>query len=372
MIVKEVVSNHEIREFVRFPEQLYKDCPYFVPPLRNGEVKIMTKHPALSFCDTKFWLAYRDGKIVGRIGGVINRKCNELKGQRRVRVGWFDAIDDAEVAKALFDTVEQWGRQHGMTEISGPSRYSNMEKQAMLVDGFEFMPSICADYNYAYYPKLVESLGFEKEVDYIQYKVPVKEVPDRIKKLSAMMAEKYHVHLRYFKNKEELKNSGMEFFQALNQSYAKLYNFIPLTNEEIEWAVDENFQVANVQLSSMLEDENGKLVGFAFCLPSLSEAYRKAHGHLFPFGWIHILKALKHNKYVDMYLTGVLPEYHNSGIHAIYHQQLHEAFLQNGYKFAFSSQQLEDNTAARIWPKYGAELIARRRCYKKSLSNEKR
>ena len=239
----------------------------------------------------------------------------------------------------------------------------------MLVDGFEEMPSICADYNYPYYPKLVEQLGYEKEVDYIQYKVPVNEVPERIKKLSAMMAEKYHVHLRHFKHKSELRESGKEFFLALNKSYAHLYNFIPLTEDEINWAVDENFQVANTQLSSMLEDENGKLVGFAFCLPSLSEAYRKANGKLFPFGWIHILRALKHNQYVDMFLTGVLPEYHNSGIHAIYHQQLHEAFLANGYKFAFTSQQLEDNTAARIWPRYGAELMARRRCYKKEIGD---
>ena len=369
MEIKEVLSKGDIKLFVQFPKKLYRDCPYFVPALEKGEMRIMTQHPALAFCDVKYWLAFRDGQVVGRIGGVINRKCNELKEQKRVRFGWFDVIDDLEVARALFDTVEAWGRAQGMDTISGPSRFSNMEKQAMLVDGFEAMPSICADYNYPYYPKLVEQLGFEKEVDYIQYKVPVKEVPERIKKLSAMMAEKYHVRLRHFKRKDELKASGKEFFHALNRSYAKLYNFIPLTEEEIDWAVDENFQVANLQLSSMLEDENGKLVGFAFCLPSLSEAYRKANGSLFPFGWIHILRALKHNQYVDMFLTGVLPEYHSSGIHAIYHQQLHEAFLNNGYKFAFSSQQLEDNTAARIWPKYGAELMARRRCYKKSIGD---
>mgnify|MGYP002621741475 CR=1 FL=1 len=369
MTVKEVIKKRDIKAFVRFPKKLYKDCPYFVPPLEKGEMKIMTKHPALSFCDVKFWLAYRDGEVVGRIGGVVNRKCNELKGQRRVRFGWFDVVDDIGVARALLETVEDWGRQQGMTEISGPSRFSNMEKQAMLVEGFEFMPSICADYNYAYYPKLIEALGFEKEVDYVQYKVPVGAVPERIRKLSAIMTEKYQVHLRHFKNKEELKESGMEFFQALNRSYADIYNFIPLTEEEIKWAVDENFQVANTQLSSMLEDEQGRLVGFAFCLPSLSEAYRKAGGSLFPFGWVHILKALRRNQYVDMYLTGVLPEYRSSGIHAIYHQQLHEAFLANGYTFAFTSQQLEYNTASFIWPKYGAELVARRRCYKKPVPN---
>lgn len=370
MNIKEVTSKHEMWNFVRFPRKLYKECPYFVPSLERNEIKIMTKHPALSFCDAKYWLAYRDGEIVGRIGGVVNRKCNELKDQKRVRFGWFDVIDDLEVARALLNTVEQWGREQGMTEISGPSRFSNMEKQAMLVDGFEYMSSIVADYNYAYYPEFVEALGFAKEVDYVQYKVPVGEVPERIIKLADMMTKKYHVHLRHFDNKKALKKSGLEFFEALNLSYANIYNFIPLTKEEICWAVDENFQVANIQLSSMLEDETGRLVGFAFCLPSLSAAYRKANGSLFPFGWYHILKALRDNKYVDMFLTGVVPEYHNSGIHAIYHQQLHEAFLAKGYTFAFTSQQLEHNPASFIWPRYGAELIARRRCYKKVINHE--
>lgn len=370
MTIKEVTTPSEIKTFVKFPKKLYAGCPYFVPPLEKGEMCTMTKHPALSFCDVKFWLAYQDGKVVGRIGGVVNRKCNEIKDQKRVRFGWFDTIDDLEVAKALLDTVEQWGREQGMTEICGPSRFSNMEKQSMLVEGFEETPLICADYNYPYYPQLVEQLGFEKEVDYIQYRVPINEIPEKITRLSELLSKKYNVHLRKFKSKAELKKYGQEFFSALNQSYANIFNFIPLTKEEIDWTVDEDFQVADVSLSSIIEDENGKLVGFAFCLPSLSAALKKAKGSLFPFGWIHVLRALKKNDSIDLYLTGVLPEYHNSGIHVLYHQQIHENSLARGYKFAYTSQQLEDNTAARIWPKYGGELIARRRCYKKRISEK--
>lgn len=371
MTIKEVTTPKDLKAFVRFPKELYADCPYFVPPLEKGEIETMTQHPALSFCDAKYWLAYRDGRIVGRIGGVVNHKCNELKGQKRVRFGWFDVIDDLEVARALIDTVEEWGREKGMTEISGPSRFSNMEKQALLVDGFDNTPSIGSDYNYPYYPTLLEQLGFVKEVDYIQYKVPVgNKVPEKIKRLSELLSKKYNIHLRHFSKKKELKESGKEFFHVLNESYIHIYNFIPLTEEEIDWAVDHNFQVANVELSSMLENGEGHLVGFAFSLPSLSEAYKKAKGSLFPFGWIHILRALKKNKSVDMYLTGVLPQYYHSGIHVIYHQQLHEAFIKHGFEYAYSSQQLEDNTAARIWPKYGGEIIARKRCYKKSLTHE--
>ncbi len=367
MEIKEVKTKKELKAFVRFPHNLYKGCPHYVPALDRGEMRSLLSHPALAFCTLKLWLAYQDGRIVGRVGGLVNHKCNEIKQQRRVRFGWFDTIDDVEVAQALLSTVEQWGREQGMDTICGPSRFSNLEKQSMLVEGFDHTPSICADYNYPYYPVLMERLGFEKEVDYIQYKVKIEEVPERMKRLSEALSERYHVRLRQFTNKKEMMACGREFFEVLNQSYSKIFNFIPLTKEEIDWAVAENFQVADMSLSSMLEDENGKLVGFAFSLPSLSEAFQKAGGSLFPFGWWHVLRALKKNKYIDLYLTGVLPEYMHTGVHAIYHRQLHETALERGYEYAFTSQQLEDNIAARIWEKYNSELLFRRRCYCKSV-----
>ena len=169
MEIIEVKSRRDYRAFINFPKRLYKNCPHFVPPLDNSELKAMTKHPALAFCEARYWLAYRDGKVVGRIGAIINRKSNELKSQKRIRFSWFDLIDDVEVAKALVHVVEEWGAQNGLTEICGPSRFSNLEKQAMLVEGFDVTPSICADYNYPYYPQFLEQLGYEKEVDYIQF-----------------------------------------------------------------------------------------------------------------------------------------------------------------------------------------------------------
>lgn len=367
MQIKEVTTAKELKSFVRFPRTLYKDCPHFVPPLDKGEIRALKEHPALEFCTLKLWLAYRDGKIVGRIGGLINHKCNELKQQKRVRFGWFDVIDDASVAQALFDTVEQWGKGHGMDTICGPSRFSNMEKQSMLIEGFDHTPSIGADYNYPYYPVIMEQLGFKKEVDYIQYKVKINDVPERMTRLADVLSKRYNVHLRKFRNKEHLKESGRELFQVLNQSYTNIFNFIPLTDAEIDWTLEDNFKVANERFAMMLEDENGKMVGFAFSLPSLSEAFRKANGSLFPFGWWHVLRALRHNKTLDLYLTGVLPEYIHTGIHAIYHKQLHENALEMGLEYALTSQQLEDNIAARIWEKYDSELIFRRRCYKKEI-----
>jgi hypothetical protein len=332
-------------------------------------MKALTRHPAMEFCTLKMWMAYENGgrEVVGRIAGIINHKCNELKGQKRVRFGWFDTIDNFAVAQALLSTVEAWGKENELTEICGPSRFSNMDKQAMLVEGFDQTASIEADYNYPYYPQFVERLGFEKEVDYVQYKVQVLEVPDKINSLCERITERSKVHFHKFRNKAEMKRYGKVFFRVINQSYRNIFNFIPLTENEIDYMVDNNFAVADPELVSVLEDENGKMVGIAFCLPSLSEAFQKANGHLFPFGWIHILRALKRNDLVDMYLTGVIPEYANSGIHILYHKQLNEAFLKKGYQYAITSQQLETNMAANIWSKYASEPFCRRRCYKKDI-----
>lgn len=367
MFIKEVTQKKDLREFIQFPKTLYRGCPHYVPPLDSAEMSALTSHPAMAFCSLKLWMAYDNGEVVGRIAGIINHKCNELKGQKRVRFGWFDTIDDFAVAQALLSTVEAWGKENGLTEICGPSRFSNMDRQAMLVDGFDHTSSIESDYNYPYYPQFVEKIGFEKEVDYVQYRVRVLEVPDTINTLCERISERTHVHFHPFKSKRKLKQAGRDFFKVINESYHNIFNFIPLTDEEIDFMVNTNFAVANPELVSVLENETGKTVGIAFCLPSLSEAFQKANGRLFPFGWFHILRALRHNKSVDMYLTGVLPEYSKSGVHILYHKKLNEVFLEKGYEFAYTSQQLETNLATHIWSKYDAEPFCRRRCYKKEI-----
>ncbi|MBO4488675.1 MAG: N-acetyltransferase [Bacteroidales bacterium] len=368
MEIREVTTRKEKRLFVQFPKRLYKDCPYYVPTLERGELVEMYHHPALQFCDVKYWLCYDGGEVVGRVAGIVNRKCNELKGQRRVRFGWLDFIDNPEVARRLLKTVEEWGKSQGMTEICGPSRFSNMQRQAMLVDGFDQLPCITGDYNFPYYPATLEKeLHFEKEVDYIQYKVPVGEVPERFDRLCKLVKEKYHVRLKPSRSKSELRVNGKKFFQLLNRSYVNIYNFIPLTDEEIDWEINNNFIIADLDLVSLIVDEHDEPVGLAMCLPSLSKAFQKANGKLLPFGWWHILRARRKNDKVDMFLTGVAPEYLNSGIHVLYHKQLHETFLKKGYQYAIASQQLEDNPAALVWKKYGGEVVIRRRCYHKDI-----
>ena len=365
--IKEIKTKNELKQFIRYPKQLYKGCPYYVPALEADEYKMLTEHPAKAFCDVRLWLAYKNGKIVGRIGGIINHRYNELKDKKRIRFGWFDVDNDPEVAKALFKTVEDWGREQSLLEICGPSRFSNMEKQGMLVEGFDVLTTISSEYNYPYYPIFMDELGYEKEEDYLQFKIDIREINESVKALSERIAERYSIRMKEFKDKKELIKYAEPFFKALNDSFVNIYNFIPLTDAEIAYVIKNNFSIADKDLVGILVDENDQVIGFSMSVPSLSEAFRKANGKLFPFGWYHILKALKKNDTVDLYITGVLPEWINRGVHALYHYKLHQNYIDKGYKEAITTQMLESNPALRVWEKYGAIPTTRRRCYVKNL-----
>jgi len=365
--IKEIKTKKELKQFVRYPKQLYKNCSYYVPALEAGEYAMLTEHPAKAFCDLRLWLAYKNGKIVGRIGGIINHRYNELKDKKRIRFGWFDVDNDVEVATLLLKTVEDWGREESLLEISGPSRFSNMEKQGMLVDGFDVLTTISSEYNFPYYPIFMDKLGYEKEEDYLQFRLDITQIPEKIKILSDRVAERYSIKMKEFKNEKELLKYAEPFFKVLNDSFVNVYNFIPLTDAEIAYVIKNNFSFADKDLVGILVDENDEVIGFSMNLPSLSKAFRKANGKLFPFGWYHIMKALKKNDTVDLYLTGVLPEWYNRGAHALYHHKLQQTCIDKGYKYAITTQMLESNPAHRIWEKYGGTPITRRRCYLKTL-----
>jgi len=365
--IKEITTKKELNQFIAYPKRLYHDCPYYVPSLVSDEYKTLTIHPARSFCTVRLWLAYKNGKIAGRIGGLINHRYNELKKRKRIRFGWFDVDNDIEIAKALLETVENWGREENLFEISGPSRYSNMEKQGMLIEGFDTLTTISSDYNYPYYPLFMDELGYEKEEDYLQMKVPIIEIPENIKSLSKKLSERYGITTKKFKTKKDVIHYAKKFFETLNESFINIYNFIPLTETEIDYLIKTNFSMVDKDLIVILVDENDLVVGISLSVPSLTGAFRKANGKLFPFGWYHILKALKKNNTVDLYLTGVLPVWVNRGIHALYHHQLHQNYLDKGYRYAITTQQTESSNSYRIWERYGGKVIAKRRCYVKEL-----
>ena len=368
--IKEVKTKKELKQFIRYPKQLYKDCPYYVPVLESEEYQILTAHPARSFCSVRLWMAYQNDKIVGRIGGIINHRYNELKDRKRIRFGWFDTDNNIEITRALLATVEDWGKEEKLLEIHGPSRYSNMEKQGMLIEGFDVLTTISSEYNYPYYPLFLDELGYEKEEDYLQMEVEIKEIPKKIKDLSQKISERYGIRTKKFKNKKDVSNYAKLFFETLNDSFKNIYNFIPLTNSEIEYVIKNNFSMVDKDLIVVLVDENDHLVGFSLSIPSMSNAFRKASGKLFPFGWYHILKAFRKNDTVDLYLNGVLPQWINRGIHALYHYQLHQNYLDKGYKYAITTQQSESSNSYRVWERYGAKIITKRRCYVKSLIRE--
>ena len=366
--VEEVKTKKDLRAFVRFPRKLYRGNPYYVPALENGEIKDFTENPTVKFCKYKLWLAWRDGNIVGRIAGIINSNCNEHWRQQRVRFGWIDFIEDLEVARALINTVEQWGRENGMKEIHGPCGFSNMDKQGMLVEGFEELIPIAGVYNYSYYPEILEQLGYAKDVDWIQYEMNASQpVPDSVERISDMICKRYHVTLKTFKKNKEILPYAHKFFHALNNSFKDIYNFIPLTGEEIDYQIKKYFPLLRPDLMNLVVDQNDDIVGFALCMPSFTKAFQKANGKLFPFGWYHILKAIDNYEVIDLYFNGVHPDWQRTGIHALYHNELNQTYIKRKARLAISTQQLENNPAAKVWIRYNGRQHIRRRCYLKAL-----
>ena len=366
--IREVTTSKDLKTFVRFPRKLYKKDLYFVPALERGEIEDLTHNPASKFCDSKLWLAYRNGKVVGRVAGIINHKCNEHWHQQRARFGWIDFINDIEVAKALLDTVEKWACEKGLKEVHGPSGFSNMDKQGMLVEGFEESIPIAGVYNFAYYPVLLEKLGYVKEVDWVQYEMNASQpVPDAVERISDIICRKYNVTLKTFKKNKEILPYARKFFYALNDSFKDIYNFIPLTDEEIDYQTKKYFSLLCPDMMNIVVDKDDNVVGFALCMPSFTKAFRKAKGKMFPFGWYHIMKALRNYDVIDLYFNGVHPDWQNKGLHALYHNELNKNSIKRGVRLAVSTQQLETNMASKVWDKYEGRQHLRRRCYSKQL-----
>ncbi|MBQ5984549.1 MAG: hypothetical protein IJL56_06215 [Bacteroidales bacterium] len=369
--VREILSRKEIKTFIRFPEELYRDCPQYVPALRGDQMHSLTKAAPLAYCKRKLWLAFDgDGKVVGRICGMINPRYNELYGTKRARFGWFDMIDDFEVARLLLETAEEWARSEGMTEIHGPLYYNTLGKQGMLVEGFGNVPVFNTLYNFPYYNDFVQRLGYAKECDWVENKMVANmDTPEKVHRIAGMLMEKYRLHEgsidRLKKDPERVRN----FFRVYSDSFSQtVHNFIPFTEEEIEEEASSVMRFLSDKVSCIVLDENEELVAFGIAFPDISRALQKCRGRLFPFGWIHLLRALKDFRTVDLMINGAVPEWQNRGISAVYHSILARKYMETGTEWALSNPQIETNGAAvNVWNKYGHELYMRRRCYIKAL-----
>ena len=377
--IRKVTNNQELKQFIRFYYDLYRGNKYAVPFLFFDEMNTLRsdKNPSFECCDAEYFMAFRDGKMVGRVAAIINRRANERWNRKEVRFGWFDFVDDLEVSSALLKAVEDWGKAKGMDEIAGPLGFTDMDREGMLIEGFEEIATMYVNYNYPYYPKHMEQMGgWQKDNDYMEYHVKVPEkVPEKFAKLSEMIERRHNLHTRKF-TRHELVDEGMgrEIFNMINETYKDLYGYSELSQNQINQLVDAYIKKADLNLVTGVVDgnDNNKLVGFGITFPSFARAMQKSrNGSLWPFTWWHVLRALKWHKTdtVDLLLIGVLPEYRAKGANALIFNELIQRFQDYGFKRAEAMQQMETNTGVQShWQYLESRQHRKHRCYCKTLN----
>ncbi len=367
--IREVSSRKDLMRFIRFPDELYRDCPQYVPALHEDQVRSLTRVAPLKYCRHKLWLALDGKRVVGRISGMVNPRYNEIYGRRRARFGWFDCIDDFEVARLLLGTAEAWAREQGMDEIHGPLYYNTFGKQGMLVEGYDRIPPFNCLYNFPYYNDFVRDFGYEKECDWIQYKMVANHgVPDKALRVSRMVQERYKLHFGSIDRLKRDKAQVRRFFEVYNESFAgSVTNFIPLTEEEIEEEAASMMPFLSDKTSSVLLDEHDGIVAFGISFPTISPALQKAKGRLFPFGWWHLWRAMHNYEVTDLMVNGAAPEWQNKGVSAVYYEEMADKAIRVGNRWAISNPQIESNSAVNIWNSYEHEPFMRRRCYLKKI-----
>jgi len=368
----EVTTSTELRQFITFPNYLYKNCPYFVPSLTNSEIKTLNSsiNPAFEYCESNYWLAEIDNRIVGRIAGIINHRFNEASDKKYARFSWLDFINNESVVRALFDTFENWAKQKGMLIAQGPMAFTDLDREGLLVEGFDEMVTISNTYNYKYYPEQLEKLGYQKDVDWLQFEFDVPEkVPEKLERYASIVAERYHLHPLKVKTNKELLPYINDMFSVFQEAYAELYGFNLLTERQIEAYINQYLGFIRPEFVSFILDSNERMVAFGVSVPSLAKAMQKSKGKLFPFGFYHLLKALKKNDTIDLYLIGFRKEYQNKGVNAMVFSELTKAFIESGIKKAIAYPQLEYNKKVQaLFKYYDGRQTMRRRCYTKELT----
>lgn len=365
--IRKVESKKELRQFIGFPYSLYRGNPYWCPPLRFDEANSLRrdKNAAFAYCEAEYWLAYKNGRLAGRVAGIINPKANEYWNEPLVRFGWIDFIDDFEVSSRLIETVEEWGRSKGLKGIQGPLGFADMDREGMLIEGFDELSSLAVIYNYPYYPEHLVRMGFQKAADWLQYEFIVTPgIPDKVVRMSQLVIEKYGLRLLKVKKAKELRPWAKKMFRTLNEAYQVLYGFAAISEEQMDAYTEQYFGFIRPEFVSILIDPNDDVIGFGVSIPSLTKALQKCNGRLFPFGFLHLMKAMRKNDLIDMYLVGIRPDYQGKGVLALIFLELHKAYLKHGIRKAVASPQLEENArAVTIWKNYEGRQHIRRRCF---------
>ena len=365
--VKQVLNSSDLELFIKFPMELYKGNPYYVPPLINEEKSIWMKeeNPALQYSEAAQFLAYKGENIVGRIAVMINHKEEKDLGIRKVRFSWLDFIDDIEVSKSLIDIAIEYAKSKGISKIEGPMGFTNLDKAGMLTKGFDKLATMIGIYNYDYYPKHMEQLGLVKEKEWVEFEINFPDtLPDKVEKFSNLIAEKYELELVKFKSKKDILPLVEPMFKLLDDTYKHLSTYTPITQEQIRHYKEKYFKFIDKDYIVCIKDKYGSLISFAITMPSYSKALQKAKGKLFPFGWWHLLNAGKKNDRANFYLIGIHPQYQKRGVTAIIFKEIYETFKKKGVKFLETNPELEENASIQaLWQDYHPTNHKRRRTY---------
>ena len=370
--IKEVTKKSDLKKWVDFPNKLYKDVSAYVPFLMMDEMDTFTKskNPAYEFCDTKLFLAYKDGKIVGRIGALINHAANKKWGTNNIRFTRFDFVDDYEVSKALFDEVIKWGKEKGFTKVIGPIGFTDLDHEGMLVEGFDELNMSITFYNHPYYLKHMEKLGLSKEVDWVEYqlKVPT-EMDPKLERMSEFLQNRHGYKLITYKDRKTLKQDAYEAFKVIDVAFSKLYGTVPLTDKVIDKSIADYIPLVNLKYICSIKDKENKIVGFAVLVPSIAKALKKSNGRMLPFGMFRLLNALNgKNDTLEMFFIGVEPSLQKQGLPAIVMSQILKMCIENGVKICETGPELELNESVQsLWKNFDVRQHKRRRCWQKEI-----
>ncbi len=369
--IKQVQTPREFKAFVRFPYRLYSKSEYWIPPLIKSEIDTLTheKNPAFEYCDAQYWLACQGRKVVGRVAGIINHKFVEKWGQKYAGFSRLDFIDDKEVSQELLKTIEAWARSNDLQGVHGPVGFTNFDHQGMLVEGFSELPTIASTYNYDYYPQHLENHGYSKEVDYLEFEVMVPDqVPEKLERLAEIVLKRNKLKIFKAKSKKELLSYGKQIFHVINETYRDLFASVDYSEKLMDLYVQKYFSFIAPEYVTIVLNQQEEVVGFQVTMPSLSRAFQKARGRLFPFGFLHILNALKKPKHLDLYLIGILPKYQNKGVTAILMSEMTKLAIKNNIISAESNSELEDNKKVQdLWEYYDSRQHKRKRVYLKTF-----
>jgi len=349
--IKTVQGRRDLNKFIAFPNKLFKEVPTYVPPLNSDERKLLTdKNPSLEHAALQMYLALRNGEVVGRVAAIINYSVNERWNKKAVRFGWFDFIEDFDVCKALFDKVVEFGLSKGMNEIEGPFGFTDMDKECWVIDGFDERQNLSTLYNPKYYIDFIERLDCTIKCRWQQYKMPASQpIPDKVGRINELILQRYNLRLLRFKKRKEVYPYAHKFFLTLNDAFKDLYDFVPLTEKEIDVYIKEYFPFINLDFANFVVDQDDNLIAFGLSIPSLTEAYQKAGGRLFPFGWYHLLRALHKYDTIDLLLNGVHPDWQKRGVHSIYYAEMNRNAIKHHVQWAYTNPQIIGNEAEKIW-----------------------